>query len=320
MRGRAIGLGLLGLGAFLLVGALMVRLVLVPTMVKLPLDQSASPTAVGTDVSYFDLENQRQLRGLEAQVTQRVEGDPGAEAAGDDVAVWNFGSTITDSDDRLLNAGTYRVCLDRRTAVAVECAVDAVDYDRDVDVEGLTLTFPFGTEKRDYDVWNANAAQAFPARFDSEEELNGLDVYKFVLEIPETVIRETEVPGALVGTPDAGTVTAEVVYSNTRTLWVEPTSGVIVTAQEEPNTVLRGPDGTTGATILAGRFAGTDETIAQGVERAEDTRGQITMLKTVIPLVLVVLGLVAIVGGVLLLRRADAAGRHSRHDSADPVQ
>ncbi|RBY90429.1 hypothetical protein DQ244_13390 [Blastococcus sp. TBT05-19] len=303
MRRRAIGLGLVGLGAFALVAALLVRLVLVDTLVRLPLDQTASPTAKGTDVDYFDLTAGRQLRGLEAEVQQRVQGDPGSEDAGDDVAVWNFGSTMTDADGTLLNASTYRVCLDRLEAVAVECGSDHIDYSRERSIEGLTLTFPFGTEKRDYDVFNATTGQAFPARFESVEELEGLEVYKFVQTVPETVIRETKVPGAVVGS-DEFLADVEIVYSNERTMYVEPTSGVQVTASEEPRTVLRGADGTAGPTLLAGSFAGTDETIAAGVERAEDTAGQINLLKNVLPLILALVGLVALAAGLFLALRA----------------
>ena len=104
------------------------------------------------------------------------------------------------------------------------------------------------------------------------------------MSIPETVVRELDVPAAFAGADGDGTVTAEVVYSNERIIWVEPTSGVIVTSEESPNTVLRGPEGTTGATILAGDFAGSEQTISDGVERAEDIRGQISMVKTILPL------------------------------------
>jgi hypothetical protein len=310
MRGRAIGLGLLGLGAFLLAAALAVRLFLEPALVKLPLDQTAAPTADGTDVDWFDLAAGKQLRGLEADVRQQVQGDPGSEAASEDVAVWNFGSTVTSTDGTLLNAGTYRVCIDRRTAEAVECDVDHVDYDDDVAITGLTLTFPFGTEQRDYDVFNSTTRQAFPATFAGTEEIGGLDVYRFELSIPETVIRSTDVPGALVGEPDTSTVTADVVYSNERTIWVEPTSGVIVTSEEHPVTVLQGPAGRTGATILAGTFAGDEDTIAAGVKRAEDISGQITMVKTVLPLVLAGLGLLVLLIGALLIRRGRDGGAH----------
>jgi Porin PorA len=309
MRGRAIGLGLLGLGAFLLAAALAVRLFLEPALVKYPLDQTAQPTAQGTDIEYFDLAAAEQLRGLDADVRQQVQGDPASEAAGDDVAVWNFGSTVTATDGTLLNAGTYRVCIDRREAVAVECSVDHVDYDDDVNVEGLTLTFPFGTEQQDYDLFNSTTRQAWPASFEEVEELEGLEVYRFVQVVPETVIRTTQVPAALVGEDGTGTVPADVVYSNERTIWVEPTSGVIVTSQETPRTVLVGPDGEEAATILAGTFAGDQDTIADGVERAEDISGQITMVRTVLPLALLGLGLLAILIGILLVRRA-GAGTH----------
>ena len=317
MRGRAIGLVLLGLGAFLLAGALAVRLFLEPALVKLPLDQTASPTAQGTDVEFFSIGEQEQLEGLEADVRQQVQGDPGSEAAGDDVAVWNFGSTITGEDGTLLNAGTYRVCIDRREAVAVDCAVDHVDYDDDVAVEGLTLTFPFGTEQKDYDVFNSTTRQAFPATFEAVEELEGLEVYRFEMSVPETVVRELDVPASFAGSDEAGTVTAEVVYTNERTIWVEPTSGVIVTSEESPNTVLRGPEGTIGATILAGNFAGSQETISDGVERAEDIRGQISLVKTVLPLTMAVVGLLLLVLGAVLLARKARAGAHRDDDRTD---
>lgn len=310
MRGRAIGLGLLGLGAFLLAGALAVRLFLAPALVQLPLDQTARPTALGTDVTFFDIGEGEQLRGLEADVIQRVEGDPSAAGAGEDVAVWNFGSTITATDGTLLNAGTYRVCLDRRTAESVECESAHVDYDDDVAIEGLTLTFPFGTEQRDYDVFNSNARAAFPATFEGTEELGGLEVYRFQLSIPETSIRTLQVPGAMAGEPDEATVEAEVIYSNERTIWVEPVSGVIVTAEEHPETVVVGPDGTTGVTLLAGTFAGDEQTVADGVARAEDFRTQILWVEVYGPLLLGGLGLVVLLVGLFLVRR----GRDGGHE------
>ena len=313
MRGRAIGLVLLGVGAFLLAGALAVRLFLEPALVKLPLDQTASPTARGTGIDFFSIADQEQLEGLEADVRQKVQGDPSSEAAGDDVAVWNFGSTITSTDGTVLNAGTYRVCIDRRTAQAADCDVDQVD-DQDVDITGLTLTFPFGTEKKDYDIFNSTTKKAWPATFEAVEDMEGLEVYRFEVSIPETVVRSLEVPAAFAGSDEDGTVTADVVYSNERTIWVEPTSGVIVTSEEDPNTVLRGPDDTTGATILAGHFAGSDQTIADGVERAKDIRGQITMVKTVLPLVMAGLGLVLLVLGALLVARRARAGAHRGDD------
>lgn len=316
MRGRAIGLGLLGLGAFVLAAALCVRLFLEPALVKLPLDQKADPVAIGSGIDFFSQGELKQYRGLDATVVQHVRGDASADGAGDDVAVWNFGSVMTDSDGMQLDASTYRVCLDRRTAEAVDCPSTHVNYDRDATIEGLTLTFPFGTEQRDYDLFNATTGKAFPARFEGEETLEGLDVYRFVQTIPETVLREADVPGSLVGSTEPS-VTVEAVYSNERTMWVEPVSGVIVTAEEHPKAELRGPDGEQGPIMLAGDFAGNDQTVADGVDRAEGFRDQITLVKKTLPLSLVALGaLLLIVGGFLVSRRPTGPGAH-RDDALD---
>lgn len=316
MRGRAIGLGLLGLGAFVLAAALCVRLFLEPALVKLPLDQKADPVAIGSGVDFFSQGELKQYRGLDATVRQHVKGDPTADGAGSDVAVWNFGSVMTDADGMQLDASTYRVCLDRRTAEAVDCPSDHVNYDKGVTIEGLTLTFPFGTEQKDYPLFNTTTGKAFPARFDGVEKLQGLEVYRFVQTIPETVLREAEVPGSLVGSTKPS-VTVEAVYSNERTLWVEPVSGVIVTAEEHPKAELRGPAGETGPTMLAGDFAADEKTVSAGVTRAVDSRDKINLVKTILPLSMTGLGvLLLIVGGLLVRRRAAGTGAH-REEAVD---
>jgi hypothetical protein len=324
MRGRTVSLIVVGLGAFALVAALCVRLILAPDLVKLPLDQAALPEASASDLTMFDFESMDEVSGLDAVVLQEVAGEPDADGAGDDLAVWNFGSTIQTADDVLLDESSYRVCIDRRTAVSdTDCPSAFVDGKPDATIDGLTLTFPFGTEKRDYELFNLTAAQSFTATFSGVEEIDGLEVYKFVQDIPETVVEEKEVPGAMAGQPGDGSVDAEFVYTNTRTLWVEPTSGVIVTAAVKPLIVIRGPEGKTGVTWLSASFAATDKTLADGLERARDTRSQITLIEKTVPLSLAGLGvLLLLVGGVLVGRRrgGDDSPRHQDDGTERPLQ
>lgn len=311
MRGRAVSLSLIGLGAFLLAAAVAVRLVLAPDLVKLPLDQTAEPTAVASDLSYFSLADMEQVQGDTGTVAQRVQGDPADEAAGGDVAVWHVGTVISDSEGNQVNIGEYTACLDRQTAEGLaDCNTANIDGDYAAEPRGLTVTFPFGTEKRDYDVFNATTGQTFPARFVGEEELGGLTVYRFEQQIPETVVRTERVPGALAGSPDEASVEADFVYANTRTLWVEPDSGVIVTAEEQPDTVVTGPDGARGVTWFAADVAATDETVAAGVERAEDTRSQIMWVQVYGPIALAVLGLVLLIAGAVLALRPRREPQH----------
>ena len=315
MRGRTVSLIVVGLGAFALVAALCVRLIMAPDLVKLPLDQEALPEATGSDVTMFDFATMDEVSGVDAVVLQKVAGDPGADGAGDDLAVWNFGSTIQTADGTLLDESSYRVCIDRRTAASdPECPSASVDGRPDATIDGLTLTFPFHTEKRDYELFNLTAAQSFPATFSGVEEIDGLEVYRFEQAIPETVVEQKEVPGAMAGQPGDASVEGDFVYTNTRTLWVEPTSGVIVTAEETPLIVIRGPEGKTGVTWLSASFAATDETLSDGLDRARDTRGQITAIETVVPLSLAGLGLLLLIVGALLMRRRGDAAAGPRHE------
>ena len=320
MRGRATGLGLLGLGAFALVAALMVKLFLVPALVKLPLSQPVSLVAVDPAATFFNIGELKQHQGETVTARQGVTGLPKADGAGSDVAVWASGTTVEDNANQLITPPiTYQVCLDRRTAAAVDCPSAKVG-DQHQKISGLTLNFPFGTKKQSYDVFDSTAAKAFPARFAGTDAVQGVGVYRFAQTVPETVVQSSEVPGAMAGVPDQPSVQADVVYTNQRTYWVEPASGVIVNIEEHPNLVFRGPDGTTGVTLLAAKLSGDKKTLAAAVKRAEDGRSQIRMVSTILPLVLLLLGVIAMIIGALLLRRRAAGAHRDRPSPQDTAE
>ena len=305
MRGKRLAaLVLIGLGVAALVTALGIRLFVAPNAVRLPLDQKAEPQAEGT-VTYYDFVAGEQVTEEPATVQQTVLGAPAAESADDGTAVWVFTSVLGSSEVEDLNEIEYVVCLDRKTAEAQECDEARIDDDENAEIEGLTVTFPFDTQKRTYDYFNASVGAAFPAEFVGEEEIDGLTVYRFEQVVPETVVRTQEdVPGALAGVPDEESVTADFVYSNVRTMWVEPVSGIQVRAQESPFTVLRAPDGSEGVTFLAAEVAATEETVNDNAALARDTRKQIDLVTTWLPLGVGVLGALLLVAGALLLLSA----------------
>lgn len=307
MPRRRVGPGLVALGLLLLAAALVVRVLVAPALVKLPLDQRADPSAVGRDVDALVVETLTSLSGVPAAVQQTVRGDEHDEAAGDDVAVWEFTSEVSVPDGTVIREFQYRVCLDRRAAVAVDCASAAVNGEP-TDIEGLTLTFPFGTGQQDYDWFNPATRATFPARFEGVEAVQGLRVYRFQVSVPETTILTRQVPGGLAGVPDQATVQADVVHSSERTMWVEPVSGLVVSVEEHPVTVVRGPGGERGVTVLAGDFAADRSTVDAGVARARDARGDITLVQSTVPSLLLGLGLAAALAGVLLTLRTRRAG------------
>jgi hypothetical protein len=121
--------------------------------------------------------------------------------------------------------------------------------------------------------------------------------------VPETVTEQMEGPATLVGGAQGTDAVADRLYSNTRTVWVEPTSGVIVNGQEQVLQYFRGPDGTRGVTLLDGTIAFDKATVAAGLDRARDAHSQITTITLTLPIALAVVGVLALVGGALLARR-----------------
>jgi hypothetical protein len=312
MRGRAIGLGLLGLGAFALVAALMVKLFLAPALVKLPLSQPVSLVAVDPAATYFNLGEQKQHQGETVTARQGVTGLPKAEGAGGGVAVWASGTTVEDGANQLITPPTtYQVCLDRRTSASVDCPSAKVG-DKPQKITGLTLNFPFDTKKQSYDVFDPTAAKSFSARFTGTGTVQGVGVYTFAQTVPATVVQSAEVPGSMAGSPAQSNVRADVVYTNQRTFSVEPSSGVIVNIEEHPTLVFRGPDGATGVTLLAATLSADKKTLAAAVKRAEDGRSQISMISTILPLGLLLIGVIAIIVGALLLRRGPSGAHRSQ--------
>ena len=58
-----------------------------------------------------------------------------------------------------------------------------------------------------------------------------LIVYRFEQRIDRLDVGDQEIPGALAGDPDTPSIQTNIIYSNLKTLWVEPATGIIVKAQ-----------------------------------------------------------------------------------------
>jgi DUF3068 family protein len=315
MRVRVVGLVLVGLAGCALAVAVLARAWLLPSVDELPLAPSFQTVAVGDDVTYLDPATLTQRTSDEVSISVRVRGDARSGDAGEDTAVWGYEATTSDGDGTLITTTTEVLCLDRRSAEAVDCATESDD--QRTDVRGLAATFPPGTQARDHDVWEGTVRQALPARFAGTERLRGVLVDRFEQAVPERVVDTFAVPGSLLGS-DEETVTADVVHGNTRTLWVEPVSGVVVSSEESPVTVLRGPDGGVGPVLLDGTFRASEETVDDALARAADVRDRLGLRGTVVPWTAAGLGAVLLAGGLLLVVRSRSAAARSGED--EPVR
>lgn len=316
MRARVVGLAMIGLGGIAVVASVTAGSWVPLLPVQLRLDEAFETGMVGRQVTYLDPVTFAPVTSGDVSTSVRVRGDEDTGAAGDRTAVWEYVSETSDADGTLVATSTTLVCLDRWTAEAVDCAGESVDGEP-ADVRGLTVRFPADTERRDYDLWDTTARQSYPARFEGVERLDGLQVYRFEQEVPEQVVRSVPVAGRLVGSVE-DEVFADVVHSSTRTLFVDPQSGVVVTEEESPATALRGPDGTAGVVLLGGTFASSEASVDDALARAEDIRGERADLRTGVRWAAAGTGAALLALGALLAARRSPAQPDDAQD--EPVR
>jgi hypothetical protein len=313
---RFLGPVLIGLGAFLLVAAVLLKFYAYPQVAVAPIDQNSTTYLEATNATVFDTATLEEIT-TDLSVVSTTRGDVKAsEAAGDGVLVWTGTSTVTSSDGVVRSQSAERAAHDEHTGEAVNCCdnfTETTDGEREpVKRAGLVYKFPFGTEKKDYDFWDGTLGDTVKATYEGEEKIQGLTVYVFKTETPATVVGTREVPGSLVG-EDADVVDADTVYANTRTLKVEPTTGAVIDRLEEQKQTLA-VNGQDVVTTTEADISYTDAQVDELVDEIKGKAGLLGMLEFTLPLLALVLGLLALVAGLLITRRSEPAAPADHRD------
>jgi hypothetical protein len=330
---RGLSLLLIGLGVLLLVLAPLVKFVVAPHVVKAPLDINAEIDAGGDGFNYLDA-TVGKVVPISVSVTRHILGD--VSAGNKNVAVYDESLCLTRDDDHkglgcqragsplLLTNSSDRVAFDRISGEPVTgnvCGANAdqdckanVNGDTSIKHTGLGYKFPIDTKKQTYQFFDTVVGKSFPAEYKGTEKKGGLDCYKFVQVVTN---QPAYTNGVLPST-----------YTNTRTVWVEPTTGVIVDGSEDLNQVLTGratldpsselrDPALAGLTALQGLLSFTDPTIKSQAKLATDNLPKIHAVRLYLPLGALVLGLICVVAGVLLRRRdSGPAGASTESDDS----
>lgn len=298
---RVVGPVLLGLAGFLITAALLAALYVPGQVKKTPLDVD-STTRLSGEANALPSGGSSPVKALSRTVAN-------GELSDGDVVVFDTfsclvkddGSTAdctddTTDDSALVTASTDTFATDRRTALAVTGEQYVGSDSRH---EGLVNKFPFGVQQETYPFWDGVLGRSVDAVYEGEEEIGGLNTYRFVTTVDD---EPAEIAAGIEGT-----------YSSTKTMWIDPATGSIISQEEQQ--VRQTADG---QTVLDLDFAFTDETVEANVESAKDSGSQLALVARA-PWLLGLLGLLAGGAGAFLVLRGRAAEEPVYADEAEYV-
>lgn len=272
---RILGPLLVGLGAFLIVVAIL-GLVYAPGAVK--------KTPLSTDATtYLSGQANRLSAGVRPIYALSITKSDD-EASSDSVAVFtNIGCAVFDvgqdpqvcvdaEDKNALALGTDVFATDRVSAESVDAEAlpaDAVPH------EGLVNKWPFDVEKGTYTYWDNLTKSGVDAVYDRTEEIDGLETYVYRVSIDEAPIEIAEdTPGT---------------YTDLKEIYVDPRTGKIIHQTDDQQRYLE--DGTE---VLDLQLAFTEDQQAENVADAEESISGLDLLTKTVPLI-------GFIGGSLVL-------------------
>ncbi|MFD9135426.1 DUF3068 domain-containing protein [Streptomyces bottropensis] len=328
MRRRA-GLILLTLAVFFTALSPLVRWYAFPHLAKIPANQYQDMVLEAKDATLLDYATMTARTVPKVTIVQTLKGDVEASEAierntGRDVVVWDGLSYVQGPDGEMVSRIPERYIFDAHTQEPVHAKGEMVDGDP-VEREGLEFKWPFLTEKRDYEYFDAQARITAPIHYKGTQDFRGVEVYYFEQTIPWTEVpfpRVMPVEGITRETV-AGTGTTRW-YTTVRKFWVEPVTGAPVYGEEIHKEELRG--GTLlgdreKVTAFAGHVKMREDYIEHTVDLVKSQRLLVLLMTSYLPWGFLALGigLLALSLWVEARGRRPGAAASSRPPASEPV-
>lgn len=336
---RIAACGTIGLGAALLIAALLLSTYTSSRITKIPLDLDSTLISEGTgsalDSASLSGDHVVTNQNVPLVSQQQVSVESPANA---DVVTLQVGTSVRRTDKQkdsgLLLAIVDTVTLNRKTAMAVSDDTHtggSVQKPRGFNDEsppaaiplrhdGLAYRFPFHTEKKTYPYFDPIAQKAFDANYEGEEDVNGLSTYKFTQTVGYNsegkLVAPIRYPSLYAGDEDGKVTTSAAMwgvpgepneqitmtryYAAQRTFWVDPVSGTIVKKTEHANHYFARDALKPEVTLADYKVTSTEETVESQVNMARDERDRLALWSRVLPITFTAVGLIALIGGAVL--------------------
>ena len=281
---RDIGLILAGLGAFLIVLAVAMPTYIAGHVVKFPLNYYYKAVLTAPNTTYFSATKVAEVTGANVNAVYTLKGD--AAKGNSSTAVWDLFTYIYDTGisgpDQQISIQQRTVAFDRKTAELRSPQSGVVGY-----------VFPMGTQPKTYDVFDTSLNRPVPYTYAGTDNVDGIFTYKFVENVAPTKIGFSPLSS-----------TDPEYYAINLTYWVDPDTGALLKVKEHQQQFLE--NAITGAkttTLFDGTLAPTAASVQDIVNIDNSGRLKITLIQTILPIVVGVVGAALLVWGVLLVRR-----------------
>jgi hypothetical protein len=296
---RKTSLVLLALAVFFAALSPLLRWYAFPRLAKIPANQYQDMVLEAKDATLIDYGSMTAKKVPKVTIVQTLKGNVEAsekieQTAGKDVVVWDGLSYVVGPDGKMVSKIPERYIFDAHTQEPVHATGEMVDGDP-VKREGIEFKFPFLTEKRDYEYFDAQARTSAPIHYKGTRTFRGVDVYYFEQTIPWTKVPFPKTMPVQGITPASIAKTGTTRwYTTVRKFWVEPLTGAPVYGEELHTEELRGGTllgGRDKVTVFAGDVKMREDYIRHTVDLVKSNRTLVLLMTSYLPWGFLTLGL-----------------------------
>ncbi|MGW4868667.1 DUF3068 domain-containing protein [Streptomyces chartreusis] len=328
MRRKA-SLILLALAVFFAALSPLLRWYAFPRLAKIPANQYQDMVLEAKDATLLDYGTMKARKVPKVTIVQTLKGNVEESerierTAGKDVVVWDGLSYVVGPDGKMVSKIPERYIFDAHSQEPVHATGEMVDGDP-VKRQGIEFKWPFLTEKRDYEYFDAQARITAPIHYKGTQDFRGVEVYYFEQTIPWTKVTFPKTMPVEGITPESVAKTGTTRwYTTVRKFWVEPLTGAPVYGEEIHKEELRG--GTLlgdrdKVTAFAGHVKMREDYIEYTVDLVSSNRTLVLLLTSYLPWGFLTLGVLLLALSLYLEARGRRPGdpEPTRDTEPEPV-
>ncbi|QEU95047.1 DUF3068 domain-containing protein [Streptomyces kanamyceticus] len=325
MRRKA-SLVLLAFAVFFTAMSPLMRWYAFPRLAKIPPSQYQEAVLEAKNPTLIDYGSMTAKKVDKVTIVQTLKGNVEAsekieKSADRDVVVWDALSYVQDADGKMVSKVPERYIFDAHSQEPVHATGEMVDGDP-VKREGIEFKWPFLTEKRDYEYFDAQARITRPIHYKGTQTFRGVKVYYFEQTIPWTKVPFPKTMPVKGITPESLAKTGTTRwYTTVRKFWVDPTTGAPVYGEENQKNELRGGTllgGRDKVTVFAGNVKMREDYIQHTVDLVKSQRVLVLLLTSYLPWGFLGLGVLLLALSLWLEARGRRPGDPEPTASSEP--